>query len=128
MKATTQNTNTTTSFSRKGLVLVFVLFLVSSVGMFGQNVQPSATLTSTFEVSMASADETVASTQATTTTNTTMNFVSWFMGTKQTPSTNSSNDFSTSTKKQMINSGIAPNRLLIKTFLKKATNYNSTIA
>ena len=128
MKATTQNTNTTTSFSRKGLVLVFVLFLVSSVGMFGQNVQPSATSTSTFEVSMASADETVASTQATTTTNTTMNFVSWFMGTKQTPSTNSSNDFSTSTKKQMINSGIAPNRLLIKTFLKKATNYNSTIA
>ena len=128
MKATTQNTNTSTSFSRKGLVLVFVLFLVSSVGMFGQNAQPSATSTSTFEVSMASADETVASTQATTTTNTTMNFVSWFMGTKQTPSTNSSNDFSTSTKKQMINSGIAPNRLLIKTFLKKATNYNSTIA
>ena len=127
MKATTQNTNTSTSFSGKGLVLVFVLFLVSSVGMFGQNVQPSATSTSTFEVSMASADETVASTQATT-TNTTMNFVSWFMGTKQTPSTNSSNDFSTSTKKQMINSGIAPNRLLIKTFLKKATNYNSTIA
>ena len=128
MKATTQNTNTSTSFSRKGLVLVFVLFLVSSVGMFGQNVQPTATSTSTFEVSMASTDETVASTQATTTTNTTMNFVSWFMGTKQTPSTNSSTDFSTSTKKQMIQSGIAPNRLLIKTFLKKATNYNSTIA
>lgn len=128
MKTTTQNTNTSTSFSRKGLVLVFVLFLVSSVGMFGQNVQPTATSTSTFEVSMASTDETVASTQAATTTNTTMNFVSWFMGTKQTPSTNSTTDFSTSTKKQMIQSGIAPNRLLIKTFLKKATNYNSTIA
>jgi hypothetical protein len=128
MKATTQNTNTSTSFSRKGLVLVFVLFLVSSVGMLGQNVQPAATSTSTFEVSIASTDETVASTQVITTTNTTMNFVSWFMGTKQTPSTNSSTDFSTSTKKQMIQSGIAPNRLLIKTFLKKATNYNSTIA
>ncbi|KAB1154462.1 hypothetical protein [Flavobacterium luteum] len=128
MKATTQNTNTQNTFSRTGLVVVFVLFLLSSVGMFGQNIQPTATSTITIEVSIASSGETVASTHATTTTNTTMNFVSWFMGTKQSPSTNQSNDFSTGTKKQMINSGIAPNRLLIKTLLKKATNYNSTIA
>ena len=127
MKATTQNTTIQNSFSRTGLVVLFVLFLLSSVGMVGQNVQPAAS-TVTFEVSLASSDETVATTQAATTTNTTMNFVSWFMGTKQTPSNNQSGEFSTSTKKQMIQSGIAPNRLLIKTFLKKATNYNSTIA
>jgi hypothetical protein len=95
--------------------------------MVGQNVQPAAS-TVTFEVSLASSDETVATTQAATTTNTTMNFVSWFMGTKQTPSNNQSGEFSTNSKKQMIQSGIAPNRLLIKAFLKKATNYNSTIA
>ena len=129
MKAATQNTNTQNSFSRIGLVAVFVLFLLSSVGMFGQKVQPTATSIITFEVSMAASDETLASAKATTTTtNATINFVSWFMGTKQTPATIQSNDFSTSTKKQMINSGIAPNRLLIKTFLKKATNYNSIIA
>ena len=127
MKATTQNTTTQNSFSRIGLVVLFVLFLLSSVGMVGQNVQPAVS-TVTFEVSLASSDETVATTQAATTTNTTMNFVSWFMGTKQTPSNNQSGEFSTSTKKQMIQSGIAPNRLLIKAFLKKATNYNSTIA
>ena len=127
MKATTQNTTTQNSFSRIGLVVLFVLFLLSSVGMVGQNVQPAAS-TVTFEVSLASSDETVATTQTATTTNTTMNFVSWFMGTKQTPSNNQSGEFSTSTKKQMIQSGIAPNRLLIKAFLKKATNYNSTIA
>ena len=56
-----------------------------------------------------------------------MNFVSWFMGTKQTPNANQSGEV-LSAKKQMINSGIAPNRLLIKAFLKKASNYNSTIA
>ena len=135
MKAATQNTNIQNSFSRIGLVAVFVLFLLSSVGMFGQKVQPTATSIITFEVSMAASDETVASAKATTTTtttttttNATINFVSWFMGTKQTPATIQYNDFSTSTKKQMINSGIAPNRLLIKTFLKKATNYNSIIA
>ena len=127
MKATTQNTTTQNSFSRIGLVVLFVLVLLSSVGMVGQNVQPAAS-TVTFEVSLASSDETVATTQAATTTNTTMNFVSWFMGTKQTPSNNQSGEFSTSTKKQMIQSGIAPNRLLIKAFLKKATNYNSTLA
>ena len=127
MKTTTQNTTTQNSFSRIGLVVLFVLFLLSSVGMVGQNVQPAAS-TVTFEVSLASSDETVATTQTATTTNTTMNFVSWFMGTKQTPSNNQSGEFSTSTKKQMIQSGIAPNRLLIKAFLKKATNYNSTIA
>lgn len=127
MKTTTQNTTTQNSFSRIGLVVLFVLFLLSSAGMVGQNVQPAAS-TVTFEVSLASSDETVATTQTATTTNTTMNFVSWFMGTKQTPSNNQSGEFSTSTKKQMIQSGIAPNRLLIKAFLKKATNYNSTIA
>lgn len=127
MKTTTQNTTTQNSFSRIGLVVLFVLFLLSSAGMVGQNVQPAVS-TVTFEVSLASSDETVATTQAATTTNTTMNFVSWFMGTKQTPSNNQSGEFSTSTKKQMIQSGIAPNRLLIKAFLKKATNYNSTIA
>ena len=127
MKTTTQNTTTQNSFSRIGLVVLFVLFLLSSAGMVGQNVQPAAS-TVTFEVSLASSDETVATTQTATTTNTTMNFVSWFMGTKQTPSNNQSSEFSTNNKKQMIQSGIAPNRLLIKAFLKKATNYNSTIA
>ena len=127
MKTTTQNKTTQNSFSRTGLVVVFVLFLLSSVGMVGQNVQPTvATSTTTFTV--ASSDEVVATAQTTTTTNTTMNFVSWFMGTKQTPSNNQSGEFSTNSKKQMIQSGIAPNRLLIKAFLKKATNYNSTIA
>jgi hypothetical protein len=126
MKTNTQNKTTQNSFSRIGFV-VLVLFLLSSVGMVGQNVQPTvATSTTTFTV--ASSDEVVATAQTTTTTNTTMNFVSWFMGTKQTPSNNQSSEFSTNSKKQMIQSGIAPNRLLIKAFLKKATNYNSTIA
>ena len=92
MKATTQNSTTQNSFSRIGLVVLFVLFLLSSVEMVGQNVQDAAS-TVTFEVSLASSDETVATTQAATTTNTTMNFVSWFMGTKQTPSHNQSGEF-----------------------------------
>ena len=59
--------------------------------------------------------------------NANINVVSWFMGTKQTPKATISND-GTVGKKQMINSGIAPNRLLIKAFLKKANDFQSTIA
>lgn len=128
MKTTTQITTTQNSSNRMNMVVLFALLLLSSVGMFGQNakavVTPSAIA---FEVSVASSDETVATTQATTTTNTTLNFVSWFMGTKQTPNANQSGEV-LNAKKQMMTSGIAPNRLLIKAFLKKASNYNSTIA
>ena len=69
---------------------------------------------------------TVATTTATVETNTSMKMVSWFMGTKQTTNENITKE--TSSKKQMITSGIAPNRLLIKTFLKKASQYASNIA
>ena len=117
MKTTTQNTATQNSFTGLRLVVLFALFLLSSLNMVGQNKNEIVT-----------PETTVATTQSNVTTNTTMNFVSWFMGTKQTPNANQSSDAATSEKKQMINSGIAPNRLLIKAFLKKAANYSTTIA
>ena len=55
-----------------------------------------------------------------------VNMLSWFMGTKQTTTENAVKE--SNSKKQMITNGIAPNRLLIKTFLKKATQYSSNIA
>ena len=128
MKTTTQITTTQNSSNRMNMVALFALLLLSSVGMFGQNGKAVVTSSAiTFEISVASSDETVATTQTTTTTNTTMNFVSWFMGTKQTPNANQSGEI-LNAKRQMMTSGIAPNRLLIKAFLKKASNYNSTVA
>ena len=127
MKATTQNTNTQNSLTSTRLVVLFAMLLLSSLGMFGQNVQ-STNIVSTTTFSVAASDDAIATAQNVTTTNTSMNMVSWFMGTKQTPNANQAQDVSSNSKKQMINSGIAPNRLLIKVFMKKATNYNSTIA
>jgi len=120
-------TNATTSnkLTARFLVLV-VMMLLSSVGMFGQNtvaVPASISLELTI-----TADETLASADSATTANATMNFVSWFMGTKQTPNANGAIEVSSNSKKQMINLGIAPNRLLIKAFLKKASNYATTVA
>ena len=101
--------NTTTSNNIK-MMIVMVMMLLSTVG-FAQN---------TIEV-----PATVAST-ATIESNSSMNMVSWFMGTKQTTNENITKE--STSKKQMMTSGIAPNRLLIKTFLKKASQYASNIA
>jgi hypothetical protein len=49
------------------------------------------------------------------------------MGSKQNPNSTISNE-GINTKKQIMTSGLAPNRLLIKAFLKKAVNFESAIA
>ncbi|MFA9190358.1 hypothetical protein AAGV28_03140 [Flavobacterium sp. FZUC8N2.13] len=55
-----------------------------------------------------------------------MEFALWFMGTKQDP--NSTLSTEGSAKKLIITSGIAPNRLLIKAFLKKVVNYENSLS
>jgi hypothetical protein len=57
----------------------------------------------------------------------TSNFILWFMGTKQDPIIKMPAEHS-NLKKQMIILGTAPNRLLMKAFLKKATNLDSMIS
>jgi len=114
------NQTTTTTFTRTRLVVLFAFLLLSGVGAFAQTVKTNVVI----ENGLAS-DDTVATSQNTAATNTTMNFVSWFMGTKQTLNAAPSIEVN---KKAMINSGIAPSRLLIKAFLKRASNYSSTVA
>lgn len=105
---------------------MLLVLLFSSVAMFSQNAVAVQEITAPAN-EMVSTDATAASATTTVTeSNASMNMVSWFMGTKQTPNANAQS--ATSTKKQMINSGIAPNRLLMKAFLKKAASYQSTIA
>jgi hypothetical protein len=112
-KATHTNMNTTanTTSNTIKMMIVLVMMLLSTAG-FAQN---------TIEV-----PATVAASTTTVESNSSMNMVSWFMGTKQTTNENITKE--TSSKKQMMTSGIAPNRLLIKTFLKKASQYASNIA
>ena len=112
MNTATQNTTTQISFR---MIVLLVFLVVSSFGMIGQN-KNEVVATSAISFQVVASDDTVAASQSNATTNTSMNFVSWFMGTKQTPNANHSGDASVSQKKQMINSGIAPNRLLIKAF------------
>ena len=115
MKSTTTTSKATTT----RWVVLFAVVLFSSFTMTAQN--GAATV-----ASVPSTEMTTATVSQNVSANETMSFVSWFMGTKQT--TNGNQATEQSSKKQMMTSGIAPNRLLIKAFLKKASNYTSTIA
>lgn len=65
--------------------------------------------------------------QENTKTSSNMEFVLWFMGSKQDPNTTISTE-GVNTKKQIMTSGMAPNRLLIKALLKKTVNFESAVA
>lgn len=125
MKTTTQTAANQKAASKVTLVVLFFI-LLSSVGMSAQTVETVKTETASVEVTVAADDTTTVATVSEASSS--LNIVSWFMGTKQTPKATISNDGAASSKKQMINAGIAPNRLLIKAFGKKAANYQSTIA
>ena len=110
--------------SNKRIIALIVLLLLSSVRMFGQEskneiVEPIVVKT----VPVA----------ATLNTTSQMELVSWFMGSKQLQMSNGNSTIGTTStnnsgKKQFINLGMTPNRILSRTFLKKAINHESTIA
>lgn len=110
--------------SRTILFMVMVLILVSVGTAFGQTVAENNTYSNV--ILETNSPETIVIKQEDVTTNSNMNFVIWFMSSKQDPNTKIA-PTGTTTKKQFMTSGTAPNRLLIKAFLKKAVNFESAI-
>ena len=109
----------------KNTFFIVLAFIALSFGTaFGQTaVENNSYLNSTIT---ANTTETIVVKQEETSTNSNMNFVLWFMGTKQDPNVKIV-PAGANTKKEFITSGTAPNRLLIKAFLKKAVNYESAL-
>jgi hypothetical protein len=109
------------------LFVLFVLLVLSSVGVFGQNkaiVLPTTTATETLILTdvtiVVTNDYAVASTQS--------DFALWFMGSKQTTPFLDATTTSGTVKRQFVTSGISPNKVLIRTFLKRLVNKGSNIA
>jgi hypothetical protein len=115
-----QNENKT-----KHILFMVMFFLMAFVGTaFGQVVQENEShLNSTLTTDVI---ETSVVKQEESTSNSNMNFVLWFMSSKQDPNAKIAPS-GTNTKKQIMTSGAAPNRLLIKAFLKKAVNFESAL-
>ena len=112
---TTTNTATQTNFK---LFVVFAL-LVLSTGVFAQNNTPAqVSVTTTVTTNVIATENAVATT--------TMDFAVWFTGTQTTNETKSNG--TAFSKKQLINSGINTNSVLIRSFLKKINAQGSSIA
>ncbi|MES2412043.1 MAG: hypothetical protein V4535_11425 [Bacteroidota bacterium] len=119
---TANNTTTQGNVTNVRLFVLFVLLMLSTTGTFAQ-ATPAAATTST-EVSVSNevkmtitTDNAVASTS--------MDFAVWFMGSKKNTNNTSNGTFS---KKQLINSGINTNSVLIRSFLKKVSTQGNGIA
>ncbi|MFV5696018.1 hypothetical protein ACM55G_11355 [Flavobacterium sp. LB3P122] len=104
------------------IFMLLVIILLSNVSVFGQSTDNNLAANAIEVVSVAKQDNV-----STSTASNNMNFVLWFMGSKQDPNNTISTE-GINTKKQVITSGTAPNRLLIKAFLKKAVALESMIA
>ena len=120
---TTTNKNRTQTNIK--LFVLFVLLTLSATGAFAQTSKSSVVETTSTEVSILKGatyvinnDDAVASS--------TIEFAIWFMGSKKTTKDNSSNG--TFSKKQLINSGINTNNVLIRSFLKKVFTQEKSIA
>ena len=113
------------------IFMMFVCMLLSNVAVFGQtavennNVQ-SATIENNEIVNDNNTIEISSMKQEATSNASNMNFVLWFMGSKQSPNATTV-PAGTTAKKQFMTSGTAPNRILIKAFLKKAVNFESAV-
>ncbi len=122
------NTNTTsTSFiseNRKFLVVLFIVFLLSSVGMFGQTKTEVTPVCETTTTTICT--ETVKAVAF----DSDVDFMNWFMGSKQVQTIQKADETATtvSRKKQIISSGVTPNKVLYRTFMKRVISQETAIA
>lgn len=109
--------------------MMFICVLLSNVAVFGQTMVENSTVQSTTieHNEIANTTTEISSIRQEATSNASnMSFVLWFMGSKQDPNAKAL-PAGINTKRQFMTSGTAPNRLLIKAFLKKAVNFESAV-
>ena len=108
------------------IFMMFVFLLLSNVTAFGQTTDENSAANLNSEITINTTETSVAKEENISSVSN-MNLVLWFMGSKQDPNVKISKE-GINTKKQFMTSGMAPNRLLIKAFLKKAVNFESAIS
>lgn len=120
----TTNTTTPKNVTNVRLFVLFVLLLIANTGVFGQNKVEVVTEVKT-EVSI-SQDATIVISTENTIASTSMDFAVWFTGVKTTKSDVKSNG--SFNKKQLINSGVNTNSVLIRSILKKVSCQGNAVA
>lgn len=131
MKTFDLNTNNQSKRNRTRILVLFVLLVLSSMGVFGQNntsVEKSECVDLKVENLVTSNKQNdVVSIESQ------IDFMGWFMGSKYNQNNSNlnsteSNKSTISAKKQILSSGIEPNKVLYRTFVKKVMNKDNAIA
>ena len=129
METSTMNLrNTKSNFiieNKFRIIFIILLFVLTSLKMFGQTTTP---ISNKNEVEVAIVFNQVQT--SIVSLDSPVDFVSWFMGSRQSQmnENESANKYnSTSTKKQILNAGVTPNKLLYRTFMKKVISQDSVI-
>jgi hypothetical protein len=107
-------------------ILFFIVFLVSifsNTSAVAQNVSFSNSSEEIVINQNGNTADTAPVRVSTSVSNSNVNFILWFMGTKEDLNSNNSNE--SYSKKSILTSGREPNHLLLKTLLKKAINIKS---
>lgn len=122
---TTTNNTVSQKVSNIRLFVLFVLLVLSSNGVFAQEVKEAATATTiTTEISVSKKEVVEIAAEKNVVS---MDFAVWFMGTNKSTSADSKSNVSFS-KKALINSGINTNSVLIRALLKKVSTQESSVA
>jgi hypothetical protein len=100
-------------------LFMFAFVVLCNVSVFGQEIEKQSIISNTTEIVSEVKEESTSSSN--------MDFVLWFMGSKQDPNSTISTE-GVNTKKKIMTTGLAPNRILIKAFLKKAVNFECALA
>jgi hypothetical protein len=116
------NTNTsTTAKAILKLVLVISIFFFSNTSVFAQEKQ---TVVNETEVSTPKNNDVIV-------LDSQNDFMNWFMSSKQTQFVDDNNEVSgnsaTARKKQFMNAGVTPNKVLYRTFVKKVAGQDKAI-
>lgn len=128
---TFESTTNTTSRNKARWIVLLVLLVLSSAGVFGQNTTIQPTQLNVESELNCFENESIKKLDEIVNLESQIEFVGWFMGSKQIQNaTIESNNVgsSVSTKKHIISSGVTPNKVLYRTFVKKVMNKDNAIA
>ena len=112
--------------NKNRIVFFILLFILSSMRMFGQTVSPPTVIENKEEITINcnQVETSIVSLESQ------IDFVGWFMGSRQSHGDDSqsvSTSNSAPTKKQILTSGITPNRVLYRTFMKRVSSKDNAI-
>lgn len=110
--------------NRSSLFIIVLLTFFSTTSVFGQKESLEVPNGEVLNIQNDIVIESPAKESGSVITNSNVNFILWFMGTKEDMGKTFSDDGMYS-KKSFLTSGREPNHLLVKTLLKKALNIKS---